>query len=585
MPTVRLPLVGVANPRSIDGQATVAAGYDQRFVNVIFDAIKNPITGKTTLYIEKRPGWVTSQLVEAGSPSTGLIKTDILGRVVSAFGETNSTIYDSQTSVGAITGRAIHFLETILGTTGYVLIRSSDGTGWYYASDAATQLTYTGKVTSGGVQVDAIASTAGMYHGQAVTSANMAGGSRVSTVISTSQINLTLAATGSATEAITKTPIAKILSANFVATGTNKSAFNEMDGFIFYCTEDGYLYNSDLNSIHVFEASNKIAVNMAPDLPITVARHKNWIIVFGNSSTEFFYNAGNAAGSPLNRSAQYFKRVGSQNQRSVVGLEDDIYFVSSSRDGDTKVERLRGMGLEKISTAATDKIIGTANATGSNIYANAFNLGGYSYLTLSLVSAEEESLLKLEDDFYVLQENGDQIILEFSASTPTNLSRLLVCNITLNIWCEWTGTLATFVKGPGAGSVNNIIATSRIDTSGKIYSINPSADAEVYADDGAPYSMIIQTSKLDFGTDRKIFIQSITLNGDVQDSGTALLEASDDDYRTWKTMGTFDLTQKVQNITRCGSYKGAGGRAFKLTHTANAAFRAQSLDITYTVGV
>ena len=141
--------------------------------------------------------------------------------------------------------------------------------------------------------------------------------------------------------------------------------------------------------------------------------------------------------------------------------------------------------------------------------------------------------------------------------------------------------MLTFVKGVGAGSVNQIIATSRINTSGKIYGINPSSDTEVYQDDGASYTLSIQTSKFDFGTDNRKHIQAVSLIGDQQTSGSVTLEYSDDDFQTWKTAGTFDKTKKVQNITRLGSFKGS--RAGRLTGSGNDAFRAQALEFDYTL--
>lgn len=101
MSTVRLPLVGVNNQRGIDATSVVLLGKDQRFVNCTFDLVKNPITGKATVYVEKRPGWGVQSTPAAGSVSTGAIRTDQLGTIVSAFGATNSTIYDGATSVYA----------------------------------------------------------------------------------------------------------------------------------------------------------------------------------------------------------------------------------------------------------------------------------------------------------------------------------------------------------------------------------------------------------------------------------------------------------------------------------------------------
>jgi len=95
--------------------------------------------------------------------------------------------------------------------------------------------------------------------------------------------------------------------------------------------------------------------------------------------------------------------------------------------------------------------------------------------------------------------------------------------------------------------------------------------------------MKIQTDSLDFGTNRKKFIPRIDLIGaDIQSSGTATLEISTDDFATFRTLGTFDLTKINPFITRCGSFKGSA--SFRLTHSANTAFRAEALKVWYEVG-
>ncbi len=579
MPKVRLPLVGTHTTRGIDGQTVIAAGKDQRFLNVIFDLVVNPITKKATVWVERRPGWTQQAVISAGNVSTGLIRTDSLGTVISAFGATNSTIFDSTTNVGTITGLALHFSETILNSVGYILIKSSDGTGWYYAAGARDVTAYTGD-THTNTTLDGLGSTAGMYSGQVVAKADITAGTRILSVDSGTSVTLTAAATGTSTGAVTKTPIAKILDADFVTTGTTFSAFELMDGYAFYCNSDGFVYHSDINTITAYGAASKIAANASPDMPLAMAKQNEKILCFGNNSMEAFYNAGNASGSVLSRYGNP-KRVGIQNQRSLTYLGDDIYFVTSSRDGDTQVKRLRGLQDQKISTPQIDRILGTMTASDGNIYASAFNLGGYSYLSLIATSSSDSELL-MEDDYDLLLETNDNILLE--GGTETTFPRILIYNIDLNIWFEWDGTLLTFIKGLGGGSLNQIIATSRINTSGKIYTINPSADSEVYQDDGSTYSVVITTSEVDHGTAARKFIIGISLIADTQDAGTVLLEANDDGYALtkWFTLGTFDLTEASKRISPGGSYEGS--RAYRLTHAYNGSCRMSALDIEYEVG-
>lgn len=579
MTKLRVPLVGSFNQRGVEGSDDIAAGIDQIFTNVTFDLVRNPITGKGTIYVEKRPGWGVLSLVEAGSVSTGFLRTDTIGSVVSAFGATNSTIYDSTISVGAITGTALHWGETIINAIGYILIRSSDGTGWYYASNAAAQLSYVGD-THTNTTIDNIASTVGMHSGQAISGTNIVAGTRILSVDSATAITTNTATTGTtAGVTITKTPIAKILDADFLTTGTAQSGWAEMDGYVFYVNEDGYLYHSDLNSIIAWTATNKIAVNMAPDLPLAIGRHKNLILVNGQGSIEPFHNAGNASGSVLSRSEEYFTKVGIQNQRSMAALKDDIYFVASTKDGDISVQRLRNLQATPVSTPQVNRILGTASSTSANIYLSAFELGGYSWV--SAIATGTSGSMQLENDDFVLLENGDNILLELDESVATSFDAMLMYNADLNIWCRWDNTLMTFIRGLGAGSLNQIATTSRINTSGKIYLINPSGDDELYRDDGSDFTVTIQTSAFDLNEPRRKFIHRVSWVGDVQTAGTVDLYKSDNDFETWELLGTLDLTQNAPFIAGCGSHR--GNRAYKLVKTDNYALRGQALDIEYEV--
>ena len=84
---------------------------------------------------------------------------------------------------------------------------------------------------------------------------------------------------------------------------------------------------------------------------------------------------------------------------------------------------------------------------------------------------------------------------------------------------------------------------------------------------------------MDLGTSKRKRIKSIRLICDARSAGTCTLEWSDDDYATWSTARTFDLTSKEPKLTSCGSHKGY--RAYRLTVTGNAAFRAEALEIEY----
>lgn len=584
MPTVRIPLVGTFNQRGLDGNGTLTLAEDQRFLNCTFNIVQNPVTGKATVYVEKRPGWGQDSVVSAGNASTGMIKPQAFNATLSAFGATNSTIYLGTISVGTITGRALHFTETVISSTAHVMIKSSDGTGWYFPADAANQTAYTGDTHTNTV-IDNIASTTGMYIGQALSGTGLQAGTRITAITSSTAITVTPATTATnAAVALTKEPIAKILDSDFITTGTYISAFAEMDGYLFYTTDDGNLRNSDLNSVTSYTSTGYIAPNMSPDPPRAVARHKNMIICFGGASKEAFFNAGNATGSPLQRSPQFFDKIGVLDQRSVATLENDIYFVSAPTYGDVGVYRIRDMAAIRISTPNVDRIIGTAATAGGAIYASGFRLGGYPYAAffVSLASDGPSSMLLLENGDNLLLETGDMVLIEDAPASVASFARLLVYNAGLNIWSEWDSTEATFISGVGSTSTNQVLATSRVETGGKVYRIDPVADGQLYRDDGSSYSMEVRTSRIDFGTSRRKTIKEIRLICDKESAGTASISWSDDDFGTYSNTRDFHLNTMQPKVTRCGSFE--GGRSFKLTHSSNAPFRAEALEIDYEVG-
>ena len=589
MPVQRISLVGSYNPRSIDGSATLAANEDQRFLNCSFNVVQNPITGKAVAYVEKRPGWEQDSVVSSGIASTGLIKPQLFSAPVTAFGEANSAVYVGQINVGNTTGRVLHFTETLVSASSIVLMRTSDGSGWYYPAGAKDVTSYVGHTSSAGFLVSTMSSMAGLYNGQLISGPQIGVGARISSInLATSTLGLTVASTATSTGALlTKEPIAKILSANFVSSGTYISAFAPMDGYHFYTSDNGFINNSDLNTVTTYSANARLAVQQSPDPPVAVATQKNAVVVFGLNSKEVFQNAGLSSGSPLQRVTQAAERIGCIDQRSVTIIENDIFFVATPYEGDIGVYQMREFAAKRISRPEEDRILGTAAANGA-IYASSFRLGGYAYAAFDISVAQDgpESDLLLENGDMVLLESGDLVLLEDTAAQSASFVRKLVYNIGLNIWGEWDCDEATFIDSVGSGTNNQLIATSRFKTDGKIYKIDPLSSGVVYTDDGMTVSTEIRTSKIDFGTDERKYIEEVTLVADTVSSAavsTVSLYWSDDDYQTWKGPLDFDMTQQLKNVHRLGAHY--GGRAYKLLHTAPGPFRAQALEIRYRKGL
>lgn len=124
------------------GKTAGATQKDAKFVNCFAETVTDPVTGKKRVYSVKRPGWASSSTPEAGSIGNQiLLWTGNANKVISAFGATNSNIYDGVTLKGAITGKATGLVETKAGANvPTVVISSTDNTGWYHDTTVPTKI-------------------------------------------------------------------------------------------------------------------------------------------------------------------------------------------------------------------------------------------------------------------------------------------------------------------------------------------------------------------------------------------------------------------------------------------------------------
>jgi len=342
----RIPLAGSYNTRTTETNALSSASgiiglgiwgtfvwgasiqstdKDQRYINCFTKTVNNPFTGTKTLYCVKRPGFGVLNTPESGSIGTALLVWTGQGagtKLMTAFGGTNSTLYDGTTSKGSITGKATQIAETFVSTTPTILIPSTDSTAWYY--DNAVTVAVATKITDGD------------FPGNA--GYTLAGG------------------------------------------------FATMDGYNFIMDTTGNIWNSDLNSVTAWTAANFINANSYPDRGIGCIRQKDTIMAFGTESTQFFYNAGNPTGSPLSRIEPRTLRVGCIGADAITTIEDIVFWAGSSPQGGIHVSMYSGAGYKKISTPEIEAILilaGAANIslTSIELYGSSFVIVNASNVT------------------------------------------------------------------------------------------------------------------------------------------------------------------------------------------------------------
>ena len=458
---------------------------DQRFVNCFTERVVNPYTGNTTLYLVKRPGFASIMTPQSGSIGNALLVwTGNANKIMSAFGASNSSIYDSTTQLvtnaadtTAITGKATAIIETDLSGTATLYIPSSDNTAWYYQN--------AGTVTK-------------------ISDADYPGNA-----------GFTLAGFGA-----------------------------PMDGYMFQMTTDGKIWNSDLNSITSWTATGFVTANSYPDRGIGCVRKGDKIMAFGTETTQFYYNAGLASGSPLARVEPMTIKIGCVHADAVCNVGDTVYWCGSPPEGGISIYAY-GSSLQKVSTPEIDSIILLAGA--SNITLASGVWYGRHFV---VVSAGPNSFA------YCVEEKA-----WFEMSS------------TVNLWYKSSGVSA------GSPQVNYWISKS--STSGRIFVINPAS--LTFQDNGVAYTATIQTSLIGEGN-RRTFWDEIEVIGDQEESTSTLtIAVNDNDYDTASTVviGTVNLADPRPRLTRCGS---AYRRSWILTHATNGPMRIEALAGRRTVG-
>lgn len=565
MPEITIPLVGPHNQRQqlVLGQTTDFQ-KDQRFINCFTSLVQNNITKSADVYLERRPGLFSLGSVNAGNNNYNVYssKGDPNGSRLIVIQGTNvyyvTTDLATKTLVGATDSNVENISEGYIGATLYYFLQagsgSGSGTGWLLTSDAANDSTptFTADVANGSPILTNVSSTTNLHVGQKLSGTGISAGQRILTIDSATQVTMT--SNASATNSgvtVTFERLAKIIDADFPANPIGQ--FVTIDGYLFIAeATNRRIYGSALNNPSSWGASNYIAFGVTSDIPKSLFSYKNMVGCLGRRSIEFYYNAGNPSGSVLSRSDQLTSRVGADGAsgRSVSFVGDNVFFIGGESGQNRGIFTLIGYTPKKISSAALDK-----NMTGGTAFdLSAFNMNGFNWVLAGQNTSPRKK-------FLICADIGVESEVQLGSGDNTGVIVI-------------------------AGGSSPISATQGNQG---VWAINTSTDDlyrlrnDIYQDDSVAFPVIVQTKKADLGTGNRKTYKTVWLMGsDVQSSGTATLEYSDDDYATWVTVGTFDLTQPQPKIDRAGSHR--GGRAWRLTHSANTAFRAQALKFDYTVG-
>lgn len=306
-----------------------------------------------------------------------------------------------------------------------------------------------------------------------------------------------------------------------------------LNGTFYVMNEAATFANSDStnNDPTVWEAA-ALTAEFEGSAATLLSKNLIYAVVLKEFSAEVFYDAGNPApGSPLGPVGGAKMNFGIKSGRSLADCGGDLIFVAQTPEGSVTVVRVTSLSATPISTPAIERVLEAADYT--TVYSWSARVEGHRLYGLTLPAS--------------------------------NLT--LVYDLTSGFWYQWRDTADNYLPFAFSAPDTNSRAAFLHESNGKVYNL----DALTFTDDGALFSCEIYTPNLEQDARTKI-AGRLDLVGDRVTGSTAEIRWSDDDYATWTSAQTIDLSLERPSIDNLGSFY---RRAFHLKHRANKPFRVE----------
>jgi hypothetical protein len=134
------------------------------------------------------------------------------------------------------------------------------------------------------------------------------------------------------------------------------------DGYLYVIkTGTADLYNSNADDPFAWTPGDFITCELNSDLALRPIKAKNYIVVMGYKSIEYFYDAANPSGSPLSRNESPFRAIGYVTGCCDIG--DTTYFVGQDNRQNLAVYQLNSFKVERVSNSVVDSTLQAVSAS------------------------------------------------------------------------------------------------------------------------------------------------------------------------------------------------------------------------------
>lgn len=311
-----------------------------------------------------------------------------------------------------------------------------------------------------------------------------------------------------------------------------------LDGYLFLVkagTSD--IYNSDLNSTLNWTPGNFLTAEMLPDTVKGISRLNNYLIAFGTSSIEYFFDAGNPSGSPLQRNDTPVKQIGFLGGYAAYG--NKIFIVGQYANTTPELYVLEDFKVDEVNLPQLRRFMGESVTYSAAIVTN----GGHDFYVLSF--GNETFALDLETKLWTIWK------FQLDSNFPITYSALI----------KNTASFSSIVSVTGKANLFQFLPT-------------------VYQDNAQNFDFEGILDRNYFNTQRKKYMSRLIVAGDRVNS-TLAINYTDDDYQTFSAERTVSLNQDRPTLTRLGSFF---SRAFRFRHRDNTPCRLFMFELDYNIG-
>ena len=406
-----------------------------------------------------------------------------------------------------------------------------------------------------------VSSGTGIYVGMAATGTGVAPNATVTNVNGTI-ITVDIAHTEAVSGTITFEDLGSngILTPalNAFPTGPYVSGVVFLDNYVFIGTSSSVpitgnrIYNSNVSDPTSWDALSYLTFEQTTDTLVGIVKHLNYLVAFGASSTQFYYDAANAVASPLAVSQSYTNEVGCANGDSIVATDNTVLWIGVTKTHGRSVYIMDGVSPVKVSTDSVDKHLEADDM--SKVTAFCYKFNGHTCYILTL----------------------------------HNTNQTLVYDISAKMWYTWTqyALASDDQPNPGTWTESYFRPSFYAEVTGIPFCLDDDVaklyylDTNTYQDDGQAIYCRTVTDIIDNGTTKRKFYGRLEIIGD-KVAGLMQIRHTGDDYKTWSNYRTVDLNASRSQVYLSGADR---RRAWEFLCTSNVPLRLDGAEVDFRIG-